>query len=113
MKVHCPNDEAWYIRKSAEVCCGLGWIEDIDQWRHPAVTVVDTDSDTGVLRDRCSHQESLLVPVNVQLELPVYLYSPATHNVKATSVCVTMAGNLATLRLIIIIQFISIAPESI
>ena len=87
MKVYCPNDEAWYIRESAEVRRGLRWIEGIVQWRHPAVTVVDTDGDTGVLRDRCSYQESLLVPVNVQLELPVYLYSPATHNVKTTSVC--------------------------
>ena len=32
-----------------EVGCFLWWVEDILQWRHPTVTVVDTNCDTSVL----------------------------------------------------------------
>ena len=69
-----------------EVGYCLWWVEDILQWRHPTMTVVDTNCDTSVLGDSCSDKECLLSLVNVQLELPVLLQSntDVTHKTSTT-----------------------------
>ena len=69
-----------------EVGCCLWWVEDILQWRHPTVMVVDTNCDTSVLGDSCSDKECLLSLVKVQLELPVLLQSntDVTHKTSTT-----------------------------
>ena len=73
-----------------EVRCCLGWIEDVVKWRHPTVTIVDTDGDMSISGNRCPHQQCFLFLINVQLELPVHLYNMTHDDITLDSFILTV-----------------------